>query len=599
VGEYYEGNPYDNYPITDGVLLTETAGSWAPGVEATPPFDARQGEVVIRAVSCPSPGNCSAVGSYPQVGGAKQGLLLTETAGVWAQGIEAALPANASQNSPYVYAELTSVSCASAGNCSAVGTYPDGSGGQGLLVTETAGSWGPAVEATLPADANTATEQEVNLTSVSCASAGNCTAVGSYLTSSGSQGLMLTETAGSWAPGVEAVLPADAATTNQDAFLSSVSCPSAGNCSAVGLYDDFGLASGPPSNLQVSVGKGLLLAETAGSWAPGVEAALPANAQTPQGLTSLSSVSCPSAGNCGAVGTYVDSSGLQGLLLSETAGNWAAGTEALPASAPVTGQEWGLAPGSGVGLQSVSCPSAGNCSAVGGYWDGSGNAKGLLLTEDAGNWQSGQLASLPANANPHPFAALYSVSCPSAANCSAGGVYEDKYNGDGGAGGLLIGGSPAPVKLEIAKSGSGSGSVTSVPAGIDCGSTCSASFDAGTLLTLSATASPGSLFTGWSGGGPGCIQLAPCQPNTGISDQTVTANFELLPPPSCIVPGVKGKTLARAKALISKAHCGVGKVRKAPSRKAQRGRVISQNPRAGWKREQGAKVNLVVGTGRR
>lgn len=57
------------------------------------------------------------------------------------------------------------------------------------------------------------------MSSVSCASAGNCTVAG---------GLVLaTETAGSWAAGVEAPLPGDAA-ANPQVGLGSVSCSSAG-----------------------------------------------------------------------------------------------------------------------------------------------------------------------------------------------------------------------------------------------------------------------------------------------------------------------------------------------------------------------------------
>src|SRR5207244_10015272 len=68
--------------------------------------------------------------------------------------------------------------------------------------------------------------------------------------------------------------------------------------------------------------------ETAGTWATGVEASLPANAGSIRGVT-LNSVSCASAGNCSAAGTYFDSSShAQGLLLSETAGTWATGVEA-------------------------------------------------------------------------------------------------------------------------------------------------------------------------------------------------------------------------------------------------------------------------------
>jgi hypothetical protein len=53
--------------------------------------------------------------------------------------------------------------------------------------------------------------------------------------------------------------------------------------------------------------------------------------------------------------------------------------------------------------------------------------------------------------------------------------------------------------LTVSKSGTGSGIVTSSPAGIDCGSTCSASFAGGEKVTLTATADSGSLFIGWSG----------------------------------------------------------------------------------------------------
>src|SRR4051794_37356701 len=60
-------------------------------------------------------------------------------------------------------------------------------------------------------------------------------------------------------------------------------------------------------------------------WGAGVEAALPANASATNGGF-IESVSCPSAGNCSAVGSYIDSAGnTQGLLVTETAGSWATG----------------------------------------------------------------------------------------------------------------------------------------------------------------------------------------------------------------------------------------------------------------------------------
>ncbi|CAK0755237.1 exported hypothetical protein [Gammaproteobacteria bacterium] len=53
--------------------------------------------------------------------------------------------------------------------------------------------------------------------------------------------------------------------------------------------------------------------------------------------------------------------------------------------------------------------------------------------------------------------------------------------------------------LSVAKTESGAGTVTSSPAGIDCGSTCSASFVSGAAVTLTATPYSGYVFSGWNG----------------------------------------------------------------------------------------------------
>jgi uncharacterized repeat protein (TIGR02543 family) len=62
---------------------------------------------------------------------------------------------------------------------------------------------------------------------------------------------------------------------------------------------------------------------------------------------------------------------------------------------------------------------------------------------------------------------------------------------------------PAPVtySLTVTKSGDGSGTVTSNPSGLDCGTTCAGSFDVGADVTLTAAAASGSSFAGWSGAG--------------------------------------------------------------------------------------------------
>jgi hypothetical protein len=349
--------------------------TWAVGSEATLPSNAvtLNQNVSINAISCPSAGNCGAVGTYADGSGHRRGVLLTETAGTWAKGVEAALPGNAASANPFV--DLNSISCASAGNCTAVGGYDDNSGGfQGLLLTESAGTWATGVEAVLPANAASA-NPSAGLAAVSCASAGNCSAVGSYDENANNNvdALLLTETGGTWSSGIEAALPADAATFNGLAGLGSISCPSAGNCTAVGGYL---FMSGPDS----WASQALMVTETAGTWATGVAPTLPAGARTPNPFAGLNSVSCASAGNCTAVGGYSDgSTGNQGLLLTETAGSWATGVEAvLPADAgSVNPLE---------SLSSVSCAAAGNCSAVGSYFDNQPSTQGLLLSETDGTW---------------------------------------------------------------------------------------------------------------------------------------------------------------------------------------------------------------------
>lgn len=76
--------------------------------------------------------------------------------------------------------------------------------------------------------------------------------------------------------------------------------------------------------------------------------------------------------------------------------------------------------------------------------------------------------------------------------------------------------------LTIIKVGTGSGTVTSSPAGFDCGTTCLASFADGTQVTLTATPAVGSTFAGWSGGG--CAGTGTCTVTTNAA-KSVAAIF--------------------------------------------------------------------------
>src|SRR5438128_9161738 len=83
---------------------------------------------------------------------------------------------------------------------------------------------------------------------------------------------------------------------------------------------------------------------------------------------------------------------------------------------------------------------------------------------------------------------------------------------------------PTPTsQLTVQSSGTGSGVVTSTPAGISCGNTCSSSFSQGSQVTLNAVADPGSVFAGWSGP---CSGTAACT-LTVTANQTVMATFNI------------------------------------------------------------------------
>ena len=109
------------------------------------------------------------------------------------------------------------------------------------------------------------------------------------------------------------------------------------------------------------------------------------------------------------------------------------------------------------------------------------------------------------------------------------------YNNAGGAASgytVVATGDTAPVTvtappetLTVSKDGTGTGTVTSSPAGINCGASCSHDFAEGTTVTLTPTADFGSTFAGWSGD---CTGTGSCMV-TMDQAKNVTATFNLLP----------------------------------------------------------------------
>ncbi len=389
------------------LVVSSTGGVW--GSAAVLPGSAAlntTGGMAILSISCVSPGNCGAGGLFdsPTSGdtNAGQAFVASEVNGVWHDPLAVAGSLNAGDD-----AQIGSVSCASAGNCAAVGFYTDNSGNvQPFIVDEAGGSWGAAHEVQAAGDA-------AAVITVSCASAGNCSAGGQLARNSDltTQAFVVDEAHGVW--GSAQLLPStETLNAGGSAQFNSVSCPSAGRCTATGNYTD---ASG---NSQV-----LVVNENGGAWGTAGELTGSAALNT-SGSATGSVVSCPSPGNCGLGGAYdlvISGSGDpqsgEAFVASQVNGTWRAAQE-MPGSAVVNQQGAAL-------IDTMSCPSAGNCGA-GGFGDSTGaNGQAFVISEVDGNWQAAQEVPGLAQLNKGTTTIATAVSCGSAGSCNAGGIYTD------------------------------------------------------------------------------------------------------------------------------------------------------------------------------
>jgi hypothetical protein len=384
-----------------GARGAAAAGAWGKAREMPGTAALNQGgRAGIDSVSCGSPGNCSAGGYYTDSSGAGEAFVASEAHGTWGTAQE--VPGSAALNSGGG-AQLTAVSCVSAGNCSAGGGYIDSSGNPQVFVArQVDGTWSTAEE--VPGTATLNQGGLAVLTSVSCGSAGNCSAGGQYADSSyNRQAFVVDEVDGTWVTAQE--VPGAAALNHGDAELTAVSCGSAGNCSAGGYYED--------SSGQL---RAFVDSEVDGTWGSARE--VPGTAALSHGgYAEVTSVSCTSAGNCGIGGQYARESRYSRVFVaSEVNGSWSSAEEVPGAVAVNQGDArhtW------------ISCASAGNCSVGGDYTDGSGHLQAFVASEVNGSWGSAQEVPGTAALNQGGHAEVTSVSCASAGNCSAGGQYTD------------------------------------------------------------------------------------------------------------------------------------------------------------------------------
>ena len=368
----------------------------------TPPSNAGPNSARSSGISCASPGNCTAMGGY-YVGMSAQPVPMAadEIDGTWTQAVE--IP---------VGGTLDAVSCPTARNCEAAGaeTGPDfccnpTTIGPAIVVGETNGTWGQPQTVTLPPDADS--NPRPSLRGISCQAIGTCVAVGQYdvggsSTSVGyTQGMVVTESNGAWGQAMRSPLPGDAPSLTND-WLSGVSCVDSGDCTAVGSY------------YTNNTLKSFVVVETNGVWGQ-------ATAIGPSGST-LKALSCVSVGNCTAAGD-------NGYVVPETNGTWGNPVAISPPQGAQTTTNWGWT--------GISCTTV-DCVTIGRYAPDSskGQTGAAVATGSGEGWSGADDAASTGSAPINYDIWMAGISCPAADTCQATG--SDFSHVSGGSSGALV-----------------------------------------------------------------------------------------------------------------------------------------------------------------
>jgi hypothetical protein len=405
-----------NYLTSSGTgePLAEAWNGRTWSVEPAPAPAGAQGSYLYGA-ACPSAGVCLAVG-YAVLANGSQALAEQWNGHAWS--IKKAPPPAGS-----VQSELSGIWCQSARACVAVGDDTSAVATRTLAEAWSGSAWSPKLTP------DPAMPEASGLNGVSCSALGHCVAVGYYTDASFTGPLTELWNGKAWS-----IVPAPSPAGMQAVNLDDVSCASADNCVAVGssFNGTYNVTLAETWN-----GKRWSIAPT-----PNVSGA--------QGSI-LTAVSCPTAGRCVAVGSYLigsldemlaetwnghawsisnipnpsgsDVNGLSGVSCPAVNTCTAVGSSAGSAVAEAwNGSAWSIqaipspAGGTQTQLQEVSCPSAASCTAVGNYFDGTAN----VPLAEGWNGKTWSVQSVPTAAAPF-YTTLQSVSCPASGDCTAVG----------------------------------------------------------------------------------------------------------------------------------------------------------------------------------
>jgi Bacterial Ig-like domain (group 3) len=308
VGDCVAVGSYTNHAgHSQAFVADQSHGTWGSAITVAASLNVGGG-AAVQSVACVSAGNCAAGGSYAVKGNDKyQAFTVDERHGVWSAAHEVAGALNTGAN-----AEVDTISCASPGNCAAGGSYTDRAGHtQAFLVTEKGGRWSAAQEVARALNVG----GNAIVDSVSCRSAGNCGAGGSYTakgkgdTPNGArlEAFVVSERHGVWSAAREV---AGALNIAGAAAVNTISCPNAGDCAAGGSY-------GIPNGL----GHAFVVTERGGTWLAASEMAAKLDAGDGGSVDSISCISvayCTAGGSINDAYLDTDSFVVTGAIIQPT-----------------------------------------------------------------------------------------------------------------------------------------------------------------------------------------------------------------------------------------------------------------------------------------
>ena len=350
--------------LAAGLLLTACGGQAGSSSSNSPQTNKSASDIrglpaTLSAITCASETDCWAVGTY-KTGTSTRTLIEQNTGNGWRI-----------VSSPTVSPadSLVAVTCVGAQECWAVGAYGTSDGGKEPLIEQNTGKGWTVFRSPTPGGSH-----QKSLSSVSCADANDCWAVGTAGIERYARGSW-TIVDNATPDAVSCAVPSDCLAVSSDGIeqyggsvWSAVTVPNVGHlglllgvtCASVDECWAVGSTAGGAAT------RALILAYAGGEWK------VVRSSVESLSFNLLGAVTCISTDDCWTVGQFDQAGVSQTLVVHFTAGGWTV------VKSPNAGTRDNT-------LLSVACPSSNDCWAVGGY-TGTPGSQALIEHYDGTTW---------------------------------------------------------------------------------------------------------------------------------------------------------------------------------------------------------------------